>query len=312
MLRLLALVLAVATTAAQAQDATRTAAIEAAWRGWLEGKRVGASSIAISYDGVIVAEAGRGMTARDPATLASLSKAITAACLRQAVEAGHLSYDDPISDYIATDIPANVGQLVTHSAGLSGDSTQRLMWDWVNDPTPRHTDVAEAALAKPPGPQTAYRYSNDNYAAVGHLIESAIGQPYTDYCTDTVTAPLKITSPPMSPRYGGFTAWGGWQMSAYDYLRLVEAHLRDHDPRATPHADVGGGARYGMGTLFFQAQGQTIYWHLGLLCFGSIDGAGAYFALVGDGYGVAVTFEGCAGEDALTELDQALLTAIIR
>jgi len=312
MLRLLALVLAVATTAAQAQDAHKTKAIEAAWRGWLDGKRVGASSITISYNGNVVAEAGRGMTARDPAPLASLSKAITAACLRQAVEGGHLAYDDPVADYVATDIPATVGQLVTHSAGLKGDSTQSLMWDWVNDPTPRHTEVAEAALANPPASSTGYRYSNDNYAAVGHLIEVATGQPYTEYCTDTVTAPLGITSPPMSPRYGGFTALGGWQMSAYDYLRLVEANLREHDPLTTPHTDVGGGARYGMGALFFQSQGQTIYWHLGLLCFGSIDGAGAYFALVGDGYGVAVTFEGCAGEDALTELDQALLTAIIR
>jgi len=299
--------------AAFAEDAARLDKIEAAWRGWLDGHRVGASALAIAGDGAVLRELTRGGDVGAPAPLASLSKEITGACIRALVATGDLSYGERVARYLPGADPAlTVSDLITHSGGVWPDSTQKTMWDWVNDADDKHRDVTDMALARPLNAAGSYRYNNENYAVLGALVEQATGAPYQEECAERVLAPLDIKSARRSPRYGPFLAWGGWEMSASDYARFVEAAFSAGDPKELPNAPVGGGAQYGLGAFFFEAEGLRITWHTGLLCFGSIDGAGAYFAQVTPGVTVAVTFEGCPGEGALASLDEALLTAMLR
>lgn len=285
-------------------DDARLDKIEAAWRAWYASHRVGNSALAVAQGGQVARDVMRGGEAGEPAPLASLSKAITGACVQALASEGLLRFDDPVG---GTDIAA----LLTHRSGVWPDSTQKSMWDWVNDPVNRHSDVTETALSRPLTQARAYRYNNENYAILGQVIEEATGQPYEEACAARVLAPLGLNSARRSPRYGAFLTWGGWEMSAADYARFVDATFAEA-PDALPQAPMGRGVRYGLGAMFFEAEGQRITWHTGLLCFGSIDGAGAYFVRLDPGYSVVVTFEGCGGEEALADLDQALLTAMLR
>jgi len=302
---------------AAAQDVARLDKIEAAWRGWLEGNRVGKSTLAITYQKDVVHEVSRGGRIEEPAPLASLSKAITAACVADLVADGVLGFDTRVSDYLVGPDRLTVADLLTHSGGLRPDQTQQTMWDWVNDPVDRHADASQTALARATVRAGAYHYNNENYAVLGSLVEAVTGQPFQEVCENKVLAPLNLTSPRRSPRYGAFLSWGGWEMSAGDYARFAISRFGSDTPYGQapvdfPSVPLGQGINYGLGVLFFEAEGQRFFWHFGLLCFGAIDGAGAYFALYGPDYGVALTFEGCPGEAALTELDQVLAAAVLR
>ncbi|MEM1235799.1 MAG: serine hydrolase domain-containing protein [Pseudomonadota bacterium] len=299
-------------SAASAGDDARLGQVEAAWRDWFASHRVGNSALAIVQDGQVARDVMRGGAEGEAAPLASLSKAITGACVAQLVDDGALGFDDMVSIHLPGAAPdLTVAGLLTHAGGLWPDTTQERMWDWVNDAQNRHGDVTAVALSRGVG-APGYRYNNENYAILGALIEAVSGGPYQDYCAARVLTPLGLDSPRRSPRYGAFLPWGGWEMSARDYALFADAQFAGVDPKAMPHVPAGGGAQYGLGAFFFEAEGLRITWHTGLLCFGSIDGAGAYFAQVSPGMTVAVTFEGCPGEGALADLDQALLTAMLR
>lgn len=307
----LALLLCLCGAAAHAQE-DRSGRIEAAWRGWLEDHRVGKSALALTQNGGSVISATRGMSANDPAPLASLSKALTASCVERLVSDRALSFDDPVGRFLPS-APAGltVSALLTHSGGLWPDTTQDTMWDWVNDAVNRHRDVTDTVFARPNQPAGQHRYNNENYAVLGSLIEAITGESYEDACRDRVIDPLALTSARRSPRYGPFLAWGGWEMSAADYARFLDRTHAAPNQNA-PSAPLGQGVTYGLGVLQFAAEGTIITWHTGLLCFGSIDGAGAYAVKVDTRATAVVTFEGCPGEAALADLDIALLTAILR
>ncbi|MEL6914561.1 MAG: serine hydrolase domain-containing protein [Pseudomonadota bacterium] len=309
-MRPLALALGLLAGAAGAED--RLAATETAWRDWYGAHRVGDTSLAVAEDGALRLSLARSVAPGRPAALASLSKAVTAACIAALAGEGRVAYDTALSEYIP-DAPAGltVAQLLTHGGGLWPDGTQASMWGWVNDPEDRHRAASEAALARPLE-SAGYRYNNENYAVLGHLVEAVTGEDFEAACTARVFAPLALETPARSARYGAFLPWGGWEMSAEDYALFAEATFAGTDPGAFPSAPVGRGARYGMGAFFFEAEGLRITWHTGLLCFGSIDGAGAYFVQIAPGPTVAVTFDGCPGEGALAALDQALLTALLQ
>ncbi|MEM8591826.1 MAG: serine hydrolase domain-containing protein [Pseudomonadota bacterium] len=311
-MRLLALLLILISTGAAAQDSARLEKVENAWRDWLGSHRVGASALALASGGEVTLEALRGTDMNTPAPLASLSKAITGSCVRALVAEGAFSFGDPLADHLPGAVPGlTIAELLTHTGGVWPDTTQEKMWDWVNDAEDRHSDVTRVALPRALEPM-GYRYNNENYAILGALVEAVTGESYQEACAERVLAPLGLESPRRSPRYGPFLTWGGWEMSAAEYALFADATFAGSDPNLAPNAPAGGGAKYGLGALYFEAEGLRITWHTGLLCFGSIDGAGAYFVQVDPGFTVAVTFEGCPGEGALADLDQALLTAMLR
>jgi CubicO group peptidase (beta-lactamase class C family) len=130
--RLLALVLlhaALLLCAGSSADAREglAEAADRAFRAWMRSAGVRDASLAVMAGDTFLGAFGYGARgAEEPAPLASLSKAITAACVGTLVDAGRLSYATPLGEVLGAVFrergePKNgrvkditVGQLVTH------------------------------------------------------------------------------------------------------------------------------------------------------------------------------------------------------
>ena len=295
--------------AASGASAAGAEALEAAWRAWAADGGVRVSTFAVIRRGEVVRQAGIGGPAESPRPLASLSKAITGACVLSLRDAGRLRLTDTAGGvlgpqgYRMTEGAARitVAELLTHSSGLSEDSTQGRAAPLRAQGGDRTQAVAAAALARSPGAK-AFVYNNENYAVLGAMIEAVTGQPAGSHCPARLGLPARL-----SATYGGGAAWGGWEMSAPDFARFA-AGLR---PSADwPTVPMARGAVYGPGVIVLDggARGQILT-HTGSWCVLLGQSGGAYFFQVPGRRGVVVTWSGCQSEARLRALDEALAAA---
>jgi CubicO group peptidase (beta-lactamase class C family) len=317
----LALVLFCLPVVALAQDQARIDRIEAAWRKWADWAGVSSGAISIGYKGQIVGGAGTGFAPQTPRPMASLSKALTAACLLKAAETGDIALYEPIGPQLGFDnMHPNAASLpvdafISQTTGLTNDRTQRQMAAWLNSTKPRHHEVAAKTLRKGPKPGRfgGFVYNNENYAVLGALLDKVSGNDWLGYCNrlvfDAMDTPLVA-----SPQYGAFGAWGGVQMSTEHYLRFVMAHfgtgLMAREPGAFPHTLLQDGAFYGAGTFYRPFRSKHNFWHFGAQCFGKGAEAGSYFAHWKGEWAVTVTYDICATDAQMISLDQALVGAV--
>jgi CubicO group peptidase (beta-lactamase class C family) len=138
--------------------------------------------------------------ARTPATmqtkfrLGSMDKMFTAVATLQLVQAGKLSLDGTVGQYLPAYPNAGIAkvtirQLLTHAGG-TGDifgpqfDQQRLSLR-------THDDYVRLYGARAPefAPGSDYRYSNYGFVLLGDIIEHASGQSYYDYVDQHVFAP---------------------------------------------------------------------------------------------------------------------------
>lgn len=109
--------------------------------------------------------------------IGSVSKVLTAAAAVQLASMGRLDLQRDIRAYVP-DVPLRYGatthQLITHTAGLDERSAGM--------PTQRFR------------PETAYSYSNANYALAGLVVERISGLAYETYMADRIFGPLRMTS----------------------------------------------------------------------------------------------------------------------
>lgn len=162
-------------------------------------------SIAIVKDGEVIFSKGYGVIEVgkpervNPATLfaiASNSKAFTSAAIAQLVDAGKLSWDDKVSDYLPyfalydpwVSQHTTVRDLLCHRVGLrtfSGD----IIWY-------RSTLTAEDIIRRVRYlPQTypfraGYGYSNVMYLTAGEVLEEVSGKSWHDYIREHFFQPL--------------------------------------------------------------------------------------------------------------------------
>ncbi|WP_281859782.1 hypothetical protein, partial [Litoreibacter halocynthiae] len=111
-------------------------------------------------------------------------------------------------------------------------------------------------------------------------------------------------------------AWGGWSMSVGDYARFAKEWFGSprnigRAPLDWPHAELGRGAKYVMGSFYRNIKGHNLFWHAGLLCWDD-DGDGSYFASYGGEMVVVVSYAACLEDGALGDLDTALFKAALR
>ena len=176
--------------------------------------------------------------------MASLSKAITGACVATLVREGKPGFDWPLSRALAKFFKANgrpaderieratIGQLLTHRAGFSSavdgedESTGAVLKAYLENhsprdrPTPKYLSmVLEKSLRRDPG--EAFAYSNARYLALGAVIEEATGQRYEDYCRQAVLRPVGVNAA-LDPTWGVLWSFGGWRMAGADYLAFFE------------------------------------------------------------------------------------------
>jgi CubicO group peptidase (beta-lactamase class C family) len=326
--------LLVAALPAQANDPQDVAdTVIAGWQGWMARHAIPAGSIIVSYNGTVIGESGIARSVDDPAKIASLSKAITAVCALNALDQAGKTVQTPLADAIpaalAEHVPRDgrfteitIAQLITHASGIDTDyhrsDLSKLRTFTVENKLWQFSKIVNENLSGTPA-WAPYRYSNANYLVLGLAIEELTGETYETYCQREVLEPAGATSGQLNPDWRVMTSWGGWEVSARDYLRFAEqAFTGSNSPLrpagfTLPASDIGRGRGYSAGMIFRPSNGGFTNWHLGSWrgVSGRVnDPFGAYVALYDNGYAVMTNYAHDAWEPEINgALDSILYNA---
>ncbi len=156
-----------------------------------------------------------------------------------------------------------------------------------------------------------------NYAALGAMIEATTGEHYEAYCGREVLEAVGVYGEKINPDWRIMGAYGGWMLSATDYAKFLVYFDPTRTPLSTgpadwPYAKLGGGARYGLGTLFRKAGSMHNFWHVGSWQRSSpYTSFGAFFAFWRGTIGVVVNYAPTVSDDVVNALDAALFAAAL-
>jgi uncharacterized protein YbbC (DUF1343 family)/CubicO group peptidase (beta-lactamase class C family) len=214
--------------------------------------------VVIGHDGQIVFHHAYGMRSLEPTReamtedtifdMASLTKdLVTATAVMQLYEQGKIRVDDPVAHYMA-EFGANgkqditIRQCLTHYSGLAPDLDLTGPWHG-REEGPRR--LFESAPIAPPG--VVFRYSDENFIALGALVERISGLPLEVYAQRNIIEPLGLTDsgylPPTEKRSRiaptQYVAADGTLSSMGTMLRGVV-----HDPTARRMEGVAGHAGF--------------------------------------------------------------------
>lgn len=172
-------------------------------------------SIAVIHDGRIEWARGFGVTRSGgppvtPDTLfqaASISKPVAAMAVLHLVQAGKLSLDTDVNEYLKSwKVPANsfterrkvtIRELLTHSAGMTvhgfggyaGGAPVPTLIEVLNGEKPANSPPIRVDIE----PGTLWRYSGGGYVVVQQLLLEVTGEPFPKLMHDTVLAPIGMT-----------------------------------------------------------------------------------------------------------------------
>lgn len=133
--------------------------------------------------------------------LGSMNKMFTAVAIAQLVEAGKLSFDDPVSKFIPDLLAPGAAEkirikhLLTHSGGLGSHFTDKFMnASRANFRTT--ADYLELIRGAEPAfePGSKSQYSNSGFLVLGRIVEIASGQDYHDYVREKIYLPAGMTA----------------------------------------------------------------------------------------------------------------------
>lgn len=235
-------------------------------------------ALGIVYDGALLWGRGYGWAdsdAKTPVTLdtrfriASISKTFTAVAILQLRDAGSLSLDDPVSEYLdwfdlqvegAPEI--TIRNLLTHTSGLPRDSHNPM---WTECDAPEWDEFVNELKARPPTrpPYDKFAYSNVGYSLLGGVIEQVSGQSWADYLQRHIVDPLGMSEthpvpqsddPLLATGYSqindeyerkpmpfflmnGFEASANFASSIKDLVKYAAFHLSDEENAVlSPHS----------------------------------------------------------------------------
>jgi CubicO group peptidase (beta-lactamase class C family) len=181
----------------------------------------GVASAAI-FDGEIVWSEGYGFANIEDSIptgdttlfmLASISKTFTGTALLQLWEKDIFELDDNINDYMPFEVinPYHPDSTIPFRSLMSHTSSLDDNWDvmystYVQGDTPIPLEQYVQDYFLPGGvyfdplknfelwsPETQWEYCNHNFVLIGYLVQNIIGQPFDQYCNDSLFAPLGLT-----------------------------------------------------------------------------------------------------------------------
>lgn len=136
--------------------------------------------------------------------IASLSKQFTAAAILDLESRGKLNVSDSIAKFLSN-LPYDkkeitIQQLLTHTAGIDDDYDR-----YSRQPYLSKEDFLRSALARPLGskPGEEFTYSNDGYAFLAAIIESASGETYESYLRKHLFVPAGMKDTGFVGELGG-------------------------------------------------------------------------------------------------------------
>ena len=130
--------------------------------------------------------------------IASMTKSFTAMAILKLRDEGRLNLDDPAFRYIpelqkmpyltADASPITIRNLMSHSAGFPEDNP----WGdrQLADTDEELIRLIEKGVSFSNVPGIGYEYSNLGFAILGRIISNVSGQPYQQYITENILAPL--------------------------------------------------------------------------------------------------------------------------
>ena len=266
-------------------------------RAWTSKYSLGKAVVVVRHNGHIVHRGAVGGADPDAGyLLASLSKAITGACIAILIRDGKLSFETPLSIALAKFFKAHgrpadpraqritVAQLLTHRAGLAGNPdkddgvTGRYLTSYLlthsagDNPAPALLAGAlSRRLVHDPGAQ--FDYSNTGYLALGTIVEEVTGKPYESFCSDAVLKPVGVAAR-LDPTWRVLWSFGGWRLTPADYLAFYD----QFDPArnvfgataktwmlspAGRTTSADGQVWYGFGTYLRRIETGFNIWHTG-------------------------------------------------
>ncbi|MDJ0614836.1 MAG: serine hydrolase domain-containing protein [Rhizobiaceae bacterium] len=312
---LLALVAAPSVAFAQSEEVLRTRKVVNGWEKWLEKHKISKASIAVSHNGKIMAQLGLDMDATDPAPVASLSKAVTGICIAKLVEAGKLEFETELKDVVSElDSSVPIKSLLRQTSGYTRDITQNpLKYKGRDKEYLEWVSRKEISKGRDKSKIGQYHYNNSNYAMLGAAIRQVTGKSYEEACNELVFEPIKITTAKLSESWRIMSAWGGWNISAVDYLKFVDAYfgvgeVLGKSPEAYPQHKFENGIRYGMGYLFRSGRhGGFNFWHQGAWDYewqGEVARFGAYFVSYDNGWTIVINHNSSTLKGEIGEIDR--------
>src|SRR5688572_23674945 len=172
---------------------------------------------------------GRPVTPQTPFILGSTSKSFTALAVMQLAEAGKIDLDSPVTTYLPwfrTDNAAwsaqiTVRHLLYQTSGLRTYEGRRGLRDHDQSSKALENGVRElsgAPLTQPAGQR--FEYSNDNYNALGLIVQTVSGISYEDYVRSSIFAPLQmrrsaaaLSDAAATGIASGYGYWLGWPVA---------------------------------------------------------------------------------------------------
>jgi CubicO group peptidase (beta-lactamase class C family) len=237
----------------------------------VERGTVASVAIAVAKDKKIVWEEAFGWANREKMirattdtmySLASVSKPLTATGVMTLLEAGKISLDAPINDYLgdvklrglAGDAAgATVRRVLSHTAGLPVHANFFYVNSDERVPSTDQSIFRYGILVNPPG--EVYQYSNLGYGILDYVISRVSGISYVDFMRTRVFLPLGMTHTSVgigsdldmyaAERYDthqeplpfyDFDHRGASAVysSIHDMVRFGMFHLKDHLPNQEP------------------------------------------------------------------------------
>jgi D-alanyl-D-alanine carboxypeptidase len=131
---------------------------------------------------------------------AQVTRAMTCDVLYAVADAGTVSLDEPITEYVSgvadlTDV--TLGDLCNGTSGVGGYSGQ-LLSAWLSNParvwSPRELASYGLGMARSTEPGDAYRDSDAGYVLLGLALERATGQSAAQLIDEYVVRPLGLTA----------------------------------------------------------------------------------------------------------------------
>lgn len=211
---------------------------------WAKEREPKTAIMVIRRGGKTVFAKGVGADPLKPTLIASLSKAITGACVATLVRDGKIAFTTPLRDaipqffkqYGAPVDPrlsqATVEELLVHRAGLRGNADDDSIYgvfarragqgrgSWAAAKPVLSEYLLKDRLARHPGGR--YSYSNTGYEILTAIIEEQTGRPYEDYCREAVFGKLGIPMPNLHPDWRMLAGAGGWFIPGPDYLAFLD------------------------------------------------------------------------------------------
>ena len=298
---------------------------------FLQRNEIKDGAIAISFKGKLVGTAGHGRTADKPARVASLSKAVTAVCVMKALEPSkytvkttlreimpnRLSHVDAKSDYFST---ISIEQLLTHTTGIRFNHLNQ-QGNSIGRYAHKHMDWQFRNIFNyQPKKQVTkkFNYANANYLILGMVIEKLTNTQYETYCSEAVFSPLGIKTAKLSTRWPILHSYGGWELSAADYLRFVD-HYYTNDWRSRffsagnfKPADAGT-KKYGLGVWMRESVAGTTFWHSGSFAWKTKERTASFasfFAVYVNGFAVSLNFSKDRRDGRGADLEKSMYNAV--